>query len=95
MKCLKHIALVALLAVVLVSCSKEDAVEPCQAGNTTEQVNAKSARKPVIVDAGDSNTAHEGVTDGAPTDQPDPGTPGISDDGDDISDGEKSRKKRR
>lgn len=95
MKCLKHIALVALLAVVLVSCSKEDAVEPCGSGSTTEEVNAKSNRKPVVIDAGEPGTAHEGVTDGTPTDPPDSGTPGISDDGDDISDGEKSRKKRR
>jgi hypothetical protein len=95
MKCLKHIALVALLAVALVSCSKEDAVEPCEAGNTTEAVNAKSNRRPVVTDAGGTGTPQEGVTDGTPTDPPDSGTPGISDDGDDISDGEKSRKKRR
>ncbi|MGV3638004.1 MAG: hypothetical protein ACO1NQ_10235 [Flavobacteriales bacterium] len=95
MKHLKHIPLIALLAFVLVSCSKEDAVEPCKTGTTTEEVNAKSDRRPVVIDAGDQGTAPEGVTEGTPTAQPDPGPPGTSDDGDDISDGEKSRKKRR
>lgn len=96
MKSLKQLALLALLVVALASCTKEEAVHPCNSDTEAEAVNAKNLRTTGIGQANGEGSQQEGVTNGGVGN---PGTgndpSGISDDGDDISDGEKSRKKRR
>ena len=96
MDSLKQLALLALLVVALASCTKEEAVHPCNSDTEAEAVNAKNLRTTGIGQTNGEGNPQEGITnDGAGN--PPAGTEpwDISDDGDDISDGEKSRKKRR
>ncbi len=96
MNSLKQLALSAILVMALASCTKEEAVHPCNSDTEAEAVNAKNLRTTGIGQTNGEGSQQEGVTNdgvGNPGTGNDPS--GISDDGDDISDGEKSRKKRR
>lgn len=86
---------VLLFALLVTSCSKEEAVQPCNSSAHQEEGVAKGL--PVVTEAPDVSSdvdPQQGATEPGtrpPTDDPS----GISDDGDDLSDSEKSRKKRR
>jgi hypothetical protein len=87
MKRLLPLLLIALLAV---ACSKEDVVAPCNAPSE-EHVSAKDLKPTTLGD--ETGDTQEGIS-GGHVDPPSDGS-GISDDGDDLSDSERSRKKRR
>lgn len=95
MKLLRHIAVLALLAVCFASCQKEDAVQPCDHG--TEQAGVNEKDRLTGIPGGNAGAdAQDGATEGtSPDDNTGEDPTGISDDGDDISDSEKTRKKRR
>ena len=96
MKSLKQLALLALLVVALASCTKEEAVHPCNSDTEAEAVNAKNLRTTGVGQANGDVSPQEGANNEGTGNPPSgDGQTGISDDGDDISDGEKSRKKRR
>ncbi len=84
-----------IIGLLATSCSKEEPVEPCSSAHQ-EEVNAKDAvGKPNVVD--DATDAQNGLGEPVivePTGD-DNGGSGISDDGDDLSDSERARKKRR
>lgn len=93
MKSMRHIMLLCLMAIFVASCTK-DVVGPCGVPDT----NGKSRTNGVLPT--DPSNPALGPTQGAGgTSEPavgsDPNPTGISDDGDDISDSEKSRRKRR
>lgn len=92
MKSVPHILLLVATALSLVACTKEEPVVPGTDGATLmtkDRIGSTTG-----ISDGD-NTPHAGVTGCEPTDPPPGDDPSISDDGDDISDSEKSRKKRR
>lgn len=84
-----------LISLLATSCSKEEAVEPCSSAHQ-EEVTAKSvAGKPLVAE--DPTNAQQGLGEPVivePTGGDTEGS-GISDDGDDLSDSERVRKKRR
>lgn len=90
------LSLTLILSLLATSCSKEEAVEPCSSANQ-ENVNAKDlAGKPTVAnDASDAQQGLDGAVIVIPTEGGDPDDSGISDDGDDLSDSERVRKKRR
>ncbi|HPF90352.1 MAG: hypothetical protein H6592_11975 [Flavobacteriales bacterium] len=92
MKPFRHIVLFALLAIMAVGCGKEEAIKPSTSGVGTELMAKGRLGAGQGVDGDDK--PQEGIN-GCDADGPDQGSPGISDDGDDISDSEKTRKKRR
>ncbi|MBX2974243.1 MAG: hypothetical protein KF797_14195 [Flavobacteriales bacterium] len=100
MRSIRHITLLALMALFIVSCTK-DAVAPCggAAHEVDANANAKNRNAGVpAVDPGSSPAACPAQSPGTGSDPAgDVGSAptGISDDGDDISDSEKSRKKPR
>lgn len=84
-----------IIGLLATSCSKEEAVEPCSSAHQ-EEVNAKNvAGKPLVAE--DPANAQQGLGDPVIVEPTDDGTEGngISDDGDDLSDSERVRKKRR
>lgn len=93
MNSLRHILLLTLLAMAVTSCQKEEAIQPC--GQDTEAPEATAKDLPVGGTGNADPEPSEGNTNGTTEPAPDEDPTGISDDGDDISDGEKSRKKRR
>lgn len=84
-----------IIGLLAISCSKEEPVEPCSSAHQ-EEVNVKSvAGKPLVAE--DPTNAQQGSGESVivePTDGDIDGS-GISDDGDDLSDSERVRKKRR
>lgn len=82
-----------ILAVLLVfmasSCTKDDAVSPCSS-HATDEGTVKNARIPIP-----PAPSQDGQIITEPSRPSDPDGTGISDDGDDLSNNEKSRKKRR
>lgn len=86
---------VLLFALLASSCSKEEVVQPCNTGTHEEAGAAKGL--PVISEAPDVASDVDGQQGSAEPGTRPPGDDpsGISDDGDDLSDSEKTRKKRR
>lgn len=84
-----------LFALLASSCSKEEMVQPWDSGMHEEQGVAKD--NPVVTEAPDVASDADGQqgSTGPGTRPPDEDPSGISDDGDDLSDSEKTRKKRR
>lgn len=81
--------LLLLIAFLATSCAKEDAVSPC----SSEASDQGSAKTIGTQDSTIPNGEWNGISG---TSRPvDPDGTGISDDGDDLSNNEKSRKKRR
>lgn len=93
MKPLQHILLFAILAIMAVGCSKEEPVRPDTMDASGGTFVAKD-RTGVVQDTSGDSTPQEGIN-GCEPNSPDGDGSGISDDGDDISDSEKTRKKRR
>lgn len=91
---LRYIISLALLSVLATACTKEAAVEPCSGSSEHTEGSAKD--RPLSLTDGPDPVSHEGDTAEPVTDDNVGGDDqGISDDGDDISDSEKTRKKRR
>ncbi len=90
----RHLIVFVLLAVLATACTKEDRVRPSdQAAHNV--VPTKNTAGGGVGVAGTGNPPpQEGAVSGGTPDT-NTGTVGISDDGDDISDSEKTRKKRR
>ncbi|HRH68272.1 MAG TPA: hypothetical protein PLB89_02075 [Flavobacteriales bacterium] len=86
---------VLLIGLLATSCSKEEPVEPCSSAHQ-EEVNEKdNAGKPIVSEnAADGQQGLGEPVIATPTGGDTDGT-GISDDGDDLSDSERVRKKRR
>jgi len=94
---MRHIALLCLLAVFVVSCTK-DVVGPCGTVGNESEFNGKNRPNGSPIHGTDGpgiGTAQGGEGAADPAGGAEPGPSGISDDGDDISDSEKSRRKRR
>lgn len=88
-----YLPLLALICLLASSCQKDDAVEPCGSG-VHEQGSSKSiVGKPIPIDDGIAN--QQMIEDPVPPPPSDDEGSGISDDGDDLSDSERTRKKRR
>jgi len=84
-----------IIGLLASSCSKEGPVAPCSSADQ-EEVNAKDASDKPIVAENTTDPLH-GMGEPVivdPTSEDPEGT-GISDDGDDLSDSERVRKKRR
>lgn len=90
---LKYIALFAL-ALAFVSCSKEEAIQPQTDLSTAVSTKNKTTGTPDTSTGGSGEPQH-GLTTCNPAGGTGTTQTGISDDGDDLSDSEKSRKKRR